>query len=126
MENRNNLTLREQIILKLLDKSLEYGDIYDIADVRIAAIHDIADKLCKIPSDNNIPGSDVPLDTPIDVIEMPAVGLNALMHKDIRTIGDLVRESRRDMLRIRSFGKTSLTAVENFMKAHNLKFTDQQ
>lgn len=126
METDNNLTLRERIVLKLLDKSLEHDDIYSITDVRISTIHDIADKLSKAPSGNNIPGSDVPLDTPIDVIEMPAVGLNALMNKDIRTIGDLVRESRRDMLRILSFGKRSLTAVEEFMKAHNLKFTDQQ
>lgn len=61
-----NYTLREQIILRLFDKTLEYSDIFDINDVRIARIHHIADTLSAPPANNNIPNTDISLVTPIE------------------------------------------------------------
>ena len=125
MENGNNLTLREQIILKLLDKSLEYGDIFDMSDARIAHIHRVADKLSTPPGNSNAPGSDIPLDTPIEYIRMPKTGRYALYAMDVRTIGDLIMKSRYDIRRARGLGGKSMNMIEDFMERHNLRFADQ-
>ena len=120
-----NYTLREQIILKLLDKTLEYSDVYDISDVRIARIHHIADKLAAPPDNNNIPDTDIPLDTPIEAIGIPTIGLNSLRHRDINTIADLVNFSRSEILKMRGMGKLGITQIDQFFEEHNLKFVDQ-
>ena len=48
--------------------------------------------------------------------------LNCLMSADIETIGDLVRYSKIDLLKLRWFGKKSLTELDDFLDSYNLSF----
>ena len=120
-----NHTLREQIILKLLDKTLEYSDIFDINDVRIARIHHIADTLSTPPVNNNIPNTDISLVTPIEAIGLPSISLNSLRHRGIVTIADLLTFTRNELLRTRGLGKLSINRINDFFEKHNLKYPDQ-
>ena len=48
--------------------------------------------------------------------------LNCLRYADIETIGDLVRYSKIDLLKLRWFGKKSLTELDDFLDSYNLSF----
>lgn len=43
------------------------------------------------------------------------------VHLEVKTVGELINLSRNDLLKIRNFGKVSLTEIENFLHKHNLK-----
>jgi len=49
-------------------------------------------------------------------------GSEAALGEDIITVGDLVKYSRRDLLKIRNFGKKTLDEVDLFLRLHNLEF----
>ena len=46
----------------------------------------------------------------------------AALGEEILTVGDLVKYSRRDLLKIRNFGKKTLDEVDLFLRLHNLGF----
>ena len=49
-------------------------------------------------------------------------GSKAALGEEIITVGDLVKYSRRELLRIRNFGKKTLDEVDVFLSLHNLEF----
>ena len=49
-------------------------------------------------------------------------GSKAALGEEIITVGDLVKYSRRDLLKIRNFGKKTLDEVDLFLRLHNLGF----
>ena len=46
--------------------------------------------------------------TPIDELELSVRSVNSLKNSDIRTLGDLVRQTEGQMLQVKNFGKKSL------------------
>ena len=57
--------------------------------------------------------SKIPVHTaPIEWLELKVRTLNCLRLANIKTVGDLLTKSRRDLLRIRNFGKVSVDDVE--------------
>ena len=52
------------------------------------------------------------LDRPVSELELSVRASNCLEAARIRTVGELVRKTEADMLRVRSFGKTSLREVK--------------
>lgn len=60
------------------------------------------------------------LDQPLSSVELSVRASNCLEVAKIRTIGDLVRMSADELLRLRSFGRTSLAEVETLLRTHGL------
>ena len=48
--------------------------------------------------------------------------LNCLRSADIRTVGDIVRCRKTDFLRLRNFGRKSLTELDDFLEEHDLEW----
>lgn len=59
---------------------------------------------------------------PIDELELSVRAHNCLMHANIKRIVDLVNLSEDEGLRIKNFGRKSLTEVKECMKAFGLSF----
>ncbi|WP_456399249.1 DNA-directed RNA polymerase subunit alpha [Mesoaciditoga sp.] len=57
----------------------------------------------------------------IDELELSVRSLNCLKRDKIETVGDLLRRSEKDLLRIRNFGNKSLREVNEKLKAFGLK-----
>jgi DNA-directed RNA polymerase subunit alpha len=51
------------------------------------------------------------LNTPIQELELSVRASNCIESTDIETVGDLVKMTEADLLKIRSFGKTSLREI---------------
>jgi len=52
------------------------------------------------------------LATPITELDLSVRARNCLMAENIKTIGELVQKSEADLLKVRNFGKTSLTEIK--------------
>ncbi|MCX5922469.1 MAG: DNA-directed RNA polymerase subunit alpha [Candidatus Dependentiae bacterium] len=68
----------------------------------------------------------VPVDLllkPIDELELSVRAHNCLINADIKRVIDLVNMSEDDVLRIKNFGRKSLTEVKESMKAFGLSFS---
>ena len=52
--------------------------------------------------------------------------LNILRVAGANTVGDLVNLRKTDLLRIRNAGKKTLSEIEYFLEANNLKLKDQR
>ncbi len=48
----------------------------------------------------------------VDVLELSCRAANALFYMEIKTIGDLVQRTRRDLLKVKNFGRVSLREIE--------------
>ncbi len=57
----------------------------------------------------------------IDELELSVRSLNCLKRDKIETVGDLLRRSEKDLLKIRNFGDKSLREVDEKLKAFGLK-----
>ena len=78
------------------------------------------------------PGSDMPggdahrladvLRTPIEDFELSVRSVNSLKNSNIRTLGDLVRQSESQILQVKNFGKKSLNEIADLLERENLNF----
>ncbi len=57
----------------------------------------------------------------IDELELSVRSLNCLKRDKIETVGDLLRRTEKDLLRIRNFGNKSLKEVDEKLRAFGLK-----
>ena len=60
------------------------------------------------------------LSTKLDDCDLSVRALQCLRYAELRTIGDLVRYNRADLLKFRNFGKKSLTEIDEFLERNNL------
>lgn len=78
------------------------------------------------------PGGDVPtgdaaklaerLRTPIDNLELSVRSVNSLKNSNVRTLGDLVRQTESQILQVKNFGKKSLEEIAKLLEAEGLNF----
>jgi DNA-directed RNA polymerase subunit alpha len=62
-------------------------------------------------------------DRPIeDLAELSVRSRNSLQKENIETIGQLIRRTEDEMLKIENFGKKSLKEIQDFLAEHNLRF----
>mgnify|MGYP006296711583 FL=1 len=59
--------------------------------------------------------------TPVDALELTVRTYNCLKAENIFTIGDLVRRTELELLRMPNFGRKSLTEVKEILWGRNLK-----
>lgn len=57
-----------------------------------------------------------------EVGELSVRSRNSLQKESIFTLGELVRRTESEMLKIENFGKKSLQEIEDFLATHNLRF----
>jgi DNA-directed RNA polymerase subunit alpha len=79
-----------------------------------------------------VPGTDIPggdaqhlaevLRTPIEDFELSVRSVNSLKNSNIRTLGDLVRQSESQILQVKNFGKKSLNEIADLLERENLNF----
>src|SRR3978361_1385054 len=60
--------------------------------------------------------------TPIDELELSVRSVNSLKNSDIRTLGDLVRQTEAQMLQVKNFGKKSLQEIADLLERENMTF----
>jgi DNA-directed RNA polymerase subunit alpha len=60
--------------------------------------------------------------TPIDELELSVRSVNSLKNSDIRTLGDLVRQTEAQMLQVKNFGKKSLQEIADLLEREGLNF----
>ncbi len=60
--------------------------------------------------------------TPIDDMELSVRSVNSLKNSDIRTLGDLVRQTEGQMLQVKNFGKKSLQEIADLLEREGLNF----
>ena len=60
--------------------------------------------------------------TPIDELELSVRSVNSLKNSDIRTLGDLVRQTESQMLQVKNFGKKSLQEIADLLERQGLNF----
>ena len=60
--------------------------------------------------------------TPIDDLELSVRSVNSLKNSDIRTLGDLVRQTETQMLQVKNFGKKSLQEIADLLEREGLNF----
>lgn len=60
--------------------------------------------------------------TPIDDLELSVRSVNSLKNSDIRTLGDLVRQTEGQMLQVKNFGKKSLQEIADLLEREGLNF----
>ncbi len=60
--------------------------------------------------------------TPIDALELSVRSVNSLKNSDIRTLGDLVRQTEAQMLQVKNFGKKSLQEIADLLEREGLNF----
>src|SRR5688500_3224707 len=78
------------------------------------------------------PGSEIPggdahrlaevLRTPIDDLELSVRSVNSLKNSNIRTLGDLVRQTESQILQVKNFGKKSLQEIADLLERERLNF----
>src|SRR6185437_5614307 len=54
--------------------------------------------------------------TPIDEMELSVRSVNSLKNSEIRTLGDLVRQTEGQMLQVKNFGKKSLQEIADLLE----------
>src|SRR3954453_7149950 len=79
-----------------------------------------------------VPGTDMPggdahrlgevLKTPIEDFELSVRSVNSLKNSNIRTLGDLVRQSESQILQVKNFAKKSLNEIADLLERENLNF----
>ncbi len=74
--------------------------------------------------DKNTPTAFV-LSMPVDELDIPPRAWMCFMMEHIITIGDLVEQSERDLLKIKNFGRISLSLVKKRLSEHNLKLREE-
>ncbi|MGH7696605.1 MAG: DNA-directed RNA polymerase subunit alpha C-terminal domain-containing protein, partial [Gemmatimonadaceae bacterium] len=62
------------------------------------------------------------LRTPIEDFELSVRSVNSLKNSNIRTLGDLVRQSESQILQVKNFGKKSLNEIADLLERENLNF----
>ncbi len=60
--------------------------------------------------------------TPIDDLELSVRSVNSLKNSNIRTLGDLVRQSESQILQVKNFGKKSLQEIADLLEKEGLNF----
>ena len=60
--------------------------------------------------------------TPIDELELSVRSVNSLKNSEIRTLGDLVRQTETQMLQVKNFGKKSLQEIATLLEREGLNF----
>src|SRR5215468_5357720 len=62
------------------------------------------------------------LRTPIDDLELSVRSVNSLKNSNIRTLGDLVRQTESQILQVKNFGKKSLQEIADLLERESLNF----
>jgi DNA-directed RNA polymerase subunit alpha len=62
------------------------------------------------------------LRTPIDDLELSVRSVNSLKNSNIRTLGDLVRQTESQILQVKNFGKKSLQEIADLLEREELNF----
>ena len=62
------------------------------------------------------------LNTPIDDLELSVRSVNSLKNSNIRSLGDLVRQTESQILQVKNFGKKSLNEIADLLERENLNF----
>ncbi len=60
--------------------------------------------------------------SPIDELELSVRSVNSLKNSDVRTMGDLVKQTEGQMLSIKNFGKKSLQEIADLLEREGLNF----
>ena len=60
--------------------------------------------------------------TPIDDLELSVRSVNSLKNSNIRSLGDLVRQTESQILQVKNFGKTSLQEIADLLEREGLNF----
>ncbi|MFN2400314.1 MAG: DNA-directed RNA polymerase subunit alpha [Gemmatimonadaceae bacterium] len=60
--------------------------------------------------------------SPIDDLDLSVRSVNSLKNSDIRSLGDLVRQTESQMLQVKNFGKKSLQEIVDLLEKHDLNF----
>jgi DNA-directed RNA polymerase subunit alpha len=60
--------------------------------------------------------------TAIDELSLSVRSVNSLKNSDIRTLGDLVRQTESQMLQVKNFGKKSLQEIADLLEREGLNF----
>ena len=110
-----NLTFRQQLIFMMAERSVHKYGLHELTDGTIKEIKYIADKLSEDLPETN---TGITLDTGLYECGFNYVGL---WRNDIMTIGDLIKHSPEDLMKMQNIGKKTVMHIENFLKLHNLK-----
>ncbi len=62
------------------------------------------------------------LRTPIEDFELSVRSVNSLKNSNIRTLGDLIRQSESQILQVKNFGKKSLNEIADLLEREKLNF----
>ena len=62
------------------------------------------------------------LRSPIDDLELSVRSVNSLKNSNIRTLGDLVRQTESQILQVKNFGKKSLQEIADLLEREGLNF----
>lgn len=62
------------------------------------------------------------LRTPIDDLELSVRSVNSLKNSNIRTLGDLVRQTETQILQVKNFGRKSLQEIADLLERQGLNF----
>jgi DNA-directed RNA polymerase subunit alpha len=62
------------------------------------------------------------LKTPIDDLDLSVRSVNSLKNSNIRTLGDLVRQTENQILQVKNFGKKSLQEIAHLLESEGLNF----
>ncbi len=62
------------------------------------------------------------LKTPIDDLELSVRSVNSLKNSNIRSLGDLVRQTESQILQVKNFGKKSLQEIADLLEREELNF----
>jgi DNA-directed RNA polymerase subunit alpha len=62
------------------------------------------------------------LRTPIDELELSVRSVNSLKNSNIRSLGDLVRQTESQILQVKNFGKKSLQEIADLLEREGLNF----
>jgi DNA-directed RNA polymerase subunit alpha len=62
------------------------------------------------------------LNTPIDDLELSVRSVNSLKNSNIRSLGDLVRQTESQILQVKNFGKKSLQEIADLLERKGLNF----
>src|SRR5881628_2908557 len=62
------------------------------------------------------------LNTPIDDLELSVRSVNSLKNSNIRSLGDLVRQTESQILQVKNFGKKSLQEIADLLERKELNF----
>jgi DNA-directed RNA polymerase subunit alpha len=62
------------------------------------------------------------LNVPIDDLELSVRSVNSLKNSNIRSLGDLVRQTESQILQVKNFGKKSLQEIADLLERKGLNF----